>query len=463
MLDLARLTSRIRGRSEQSAPADRSDEINELGMQSEAEIRAAITQYEKDEIKNAFTWDVYTRNFLLNLWECENQVDTLESYPWNIALPIADVCNARCTFCSSWLLGKSVMTPAQLKPYLEILPYARLIGFQGHGEPLANPHLPEILTAMAAVIDPRAQGYVITNGVFMAKYLDALLRSRISVFNISLNATTAKTHEIVMGLGEGTFDIVLDNIRNAIALRETTRPDIRVAVSMVLTADNIHEAADFVKLGNDLGVDKIYLRTLMTASTNIGPDGEVTYEIPGLNYHLLPPKLHPDFEHHAERAREAVRTSAVEVETQPETWHLDALSPASRAAVEKKPLPFIERSAALLDKSVREANESATKERLDDDHRGTLIREVFDLLDNPYGREAPFSCRFVYQNLITTQLTFSIYPCCYMQTVPGYTSLVLSADVPFMSLWNADAMVNLRRRLREGPLYQACATCPMQG
>lgn len=464
MLDIAGLTSRLFRRSSVDAePADRSEEINELGMLSEDEIRAAITRYDKEEIKRAFTWDAYTRNFLLNLWECENQVDTLESYPWNVALPIADVCNARCQFCSSWLLGKSVMTPAQLAPYLEILPYARLIGFQGHGEPLANPHLPEILSAMAAVIDPRAQGYVITNGVFLAKYLEALLRSRISTFNISLNAATAKTHDIVMGLGDGSFDLVIENIRNAIALRNSTRPDIRVAISMVLTADNIHEAADFVKLGNDLGVDKIYLRTLMTVGTYIGSDGVVTYEIPGLNYHLLPPKLHPDYGRHAERALEAVRASSVHVETQPETWHEDALSSASRAAVEKNPLPFIERDAALHDKNVRAANEKATQEQFNDDRKGTFLGDIFDLVDNPYGREAPFSCRFVYQNLITTQLTFAIYPCCYMQTVPGHTSLVLTSDVPFMSLWNSAAMVSLRRRLREGPLFQACATCPMQG
>ena len=70
---------------------------------------------------------------------------------------------------------------------------------------------------------------------------------------------------------------------------------------------------------------------------------------------------------------------------------------------------------------------------------------------------------FIYQNLIATMLTLEMFPCCYMSSVPGHERVVLGASRGFMDYWNSAAFVTLRRRLANGPLYQACATCPAQG
>lgn len=79
------------------------------------------------------------------------------------------------------------------------------------------------------------------------------------------------------------------------------------------------------------------------------------------------------------------------------------------------------------------------------------------------GGSPPFACNFVYNQLITTKLTFEMYPCCYMTNVPGHEPTILRPGQPFMTFWNSEAMMNLRRRLHHGSLYQACAVCPMQG
>jgi molybdenum cofactor biosynthesis enzyme MoaA len=420
----------------------------------EDELRNKITQFRANQIKSAFANDKWLRNYVLNIWECETGAEVLESYPWNVALPIADICNARCTFCNSWLAGKELLRPDQLRPFLEVLAYAKLIGIQGHGEPLANPYIEEILKSVAEVVDQRADGYIITNGVFLPKHVDDLLASQVKVFNVSLNAVTEQTHNIVMGLGRNRIEPIIESIRQLIALRDSSRPDLQVTISMVITADNIHEAADFVTLGNNLNLTRIYLRSLMPI---LGDDpGGYT----GLNYHLLSPMLAPRFEEHASRARTAIEQSRVPVEAQPEMWGADALSPKLRAAVKSKPITYISRREAARDSDVKSIIKSSSQ-NIGENGRETQF--VDDLKSNPYMRAAPFNCRFVYQNLIVTKLTLEMYPCCYMSGVPGHERVILNSNDSFMEQWNSPAFRNLRRRLQKGPLFQACATCPMQG
>jgi len=431
------------------------DAIRELSTCREETIRAKIARYTFDEIAAALADDRWLRNYLLNLWECATGAIELKSYPTGVALPIADICNARCTFCTSWLEGTKLMRPDQLKPYLEVLPYARMIGIQGHGEPLANPHIAQILDDVAAVVDPRATGYIITNGVFLAEHLDALLASRITTFNVSLNSITPETHDIVMGLGRDALPPILESIRRIIAIRDAGRPELQVTISMVLTADNVHEAARFVDLGNELDVFRVYLRTLMPV---VGLQGPANFS---LNYHRQPPRFHPDFAKHAEEAKQTIARSRVLVETQPETWGGDVLGAEERRQIDETPPPVVSRDEAIHDKSLRAQLKDWKAKH--SSGSGAFLEEVDDIARNPYGRSAPFSCNFVYNQLITTKLTFEMYPCCYMIKVPGHETLILGSDKPFMAYWNSSAMMNLRRRLRQGPLFQACAICPMQG
>jgi hypothetical protein len=346
-----------------------------------------------------------------------------------------------------------VLKPEQLAPFLEVLPYARLIGIQGHGEPLANPHIGTILDDIARVVDPRANGYIITNGIFLGKYLDKLLSSCIETYNISLNAATERTHDVVMGLGRNKIDPILDTIRKLVDFRDASRPDMKITISMVLTADNIHEAAEFVKLGNRLRVTRVYLRTLMpVAGDQVGSSG--------LNYHLLSPNLAPEFAVHMQRALDAIEKSSIPVETQPDTWSTDAVSSRIRSLANEGKIPFVQRDDAVKNRDLRPRH---APNRAEKTGSGKQITYVDDLEFNPYDRSSPFNCRFVYQNLITTKLSLEMHPCCYMNGVPGHEPVVLDPARPFMEQWNNPAFVQLRQRLRKGPLYQACATCPMQG
>lgn len=418
-------------------------------------VAAARAIDSRSALERALGNDRWFDNYVLNTWDEAHQVDVVRSYPWRIALPIADLCNARCTFCNSWLAGKQVLTLEQLERFMEVLPYAREVGIQGHGEPLANPNVGSILKRLGEVVDQRAKSYVITNGVFLRRRLQDLLDAHITYFNFSLNAATNQTHEVVMGLGESALDEVLAGIRELVALK-AQYPKMGIGISMVLTTDNMHEAPDFVRLGNDLGVDQLYLRTLAPLEVSMPMPAILT---PGLNYHRLAPVLRSDFRAIKERILEAVAVSRVPVNMQPETWDVDVVPAWARERLSKEPPPEISRSDALRSKSLREGMGPALPPTL-----GEFQLTAESTSDNPFGRAAPFDCSFLYQHFMATQLTtFRVVPCCYMTDVPGHAPLVFDGSRPFMDYWNCEAFVNLRRRLRDGPLMSNCLTCPWQG
>jgi len=431
------------------------------------ELYATVAQFTRQQIKDDYKHDPWNQNFFLNCWEYVTAQEVLESYPWNVSLPFADLCNARCTFCDSWLRGEGVMKLDEIERFVEVLRHARLIGIQGHGEPLANPHIQPILSRIIDVIDPRAEAYIITNGVYLGSNLDLLLRARVRVFNISLNGTTEATHQKVMGLGEKAFRSIISTIRKLIEIRDRRNVPLRVSISMVLTADNFHEARDFVRLGHDLRVNLIQLRTLMPIAPP--PDArnwnDATWETAtlmptGLNYHLLPPYLHPQFKTFAEQLRTEIARSSIPIEAYPDTWERPIFSPEVALHLEEKKPKIVMREEAIADRTIRSAYKSSVKEVRG---RGEFLYDVGDEGPNPYDRRPRFNCRFVYHNLNCTELSYRLIPCCYMADVPGFKPVVFDGKVDFFDYWNSPAFVSLRRRLRNGPLFPACKTCPNQG
>jgi len=176
----------------------------------------------------------------------------------------------------------------------------------------------------------------------------------------------------------------------------------------------------------------------------------------------LPPYLHPDFAQLTERLREDIANSIVAVETQPDTWATPVLSKSVTDYLHSKSEPpkFIKRQVALTDKSIRQSYKSSQKQVVG---HGEFVEDVLDLGPNPYGRTPHFQCRYVYHNLCCNEMSYRMVPCCYMADVPGYRPVVLDGSGKFMDSWNSPAFVKLRQRLKHGPLFVACKTCPNQG
>lgn len=549
-----------------------------------AELEAIVGRVERADLEALFPDDAWLTNFLLNIFERVRQDTTVTSYPWNISLPIADLCNARCIFCTSWIEGKAMIAPDQIDAFAEVISKAVYVGLVGHGEPLAHPAFGEIGDKIAALIDPRAIAYTITNGVHLGRWVPLMQRMRLKSVSISLNAATAATHEIVMGLGPTAFDQVIEGIEALIAAnRAGGDGGGDVSITMVVTQQNLHEVAAFIRLGERLGVSAVWLRSLL-------PQSDL---IEGLNYHTLSPALHPDYERLMGEARAAIAEARIAVHADPDDWGQPVLPEGVRGRIALSPPRIVERAETLKNRDLRRRSGDLYRRPAQDrrgrlltseeqthidwlaggarircankpwsfalatplliepgqgavelrasvanitgrvscgiwggNERGWLAREMLGpedageivlalpageadltfVIDNASqegepsqveiqaprlvgtdgsavpvdlrlgvvhngvdplvhqqandGRAAPFNCRAPYYNLYINEMYLRMVPCCYMTNTPGHEDICFDGSTPFMSAWNAPAMVELRRALRDGPLFGACRTCP---
>ena len=317
--------------------------VNEAELEALERAARALT---REEVTSLFPNDGWVTNFLLSIWEYVTGEEELKSVPWNVTLPVADLCNARCIFCTSWLEGRRFLELEAVDRFEPVLRRAVTVGLVGHGEPLAHPHFAELCNKLSNILDPRATCYTITNGVFLDKWKDALETIPLRSYSISLNAVTPETHDLVMGLGKEAFAGILKSIRHLIFLRDAVAPDIRVYITLVATQQNIHEVAKFVELGNELRVDEIWVRSLL-------PQPGL---VPGLNYHTLSPTLHPEFERLRTAAREAIALSDVPVKADPDAWAMPVFSPELQTAVDQNPPPLVTREEAIRDRDLRARN-----------------------------------------------------------------------------------------------------------
>lgn len=415
-----------------------------------------VTPFSRDEIKEILGHDPYLLNFALNHWEFAHGVDTLETYPWNVVIPISDLCNASCTFCNSWLRGRKLLEMRELDNFQEVLPYAAMIGLEGHGEPLIHPKFRQIVTKLAELIDPRCRSYIITNAYHLSEFTDDLVAAGVGVYNISLNAASSETHQKVMDLGADGFERAITAIRRVVELRDAgqSRNPIAINVSLVVTADNVHEAADFVRLCNDLRVDLVNLRTLLPAPQYID----------GLNYHLLPAYLAPEIHRHIQDTKAAIAESKVAVAAEPDSWLQPVFPEKLQAQYDAAPPKEYTRSEAksMFRKTrggdISKLHAVTTRGEKRDDNNGQINYDQTHRKD----REAWFQCWDLYAILHMNDFYYFLRPCCYMEHTPGHEWIKYDGSYPFMSAWNSPAMVTLRRSLREGPLFAMCTLCPSQ-
>jgi len=286
------------------------------------------------------------QNFATSIWEFAKGVDTLTSYPWNVSIPVADLCNARCTFCTSWLDGRKVIDLEQLEMFEPVLRRSMFVGLVGHGEPLAHPRFDELCERLQTMLDPLSMCYTITNGALLDKWRDRLDHINLRSYSVSLNAATAETHDEVMGLGRDAFPRIVEAIAGL--AKPSNRPGLpnNVYITMVVTKQNIAEIPAFIALGNRLGVTEIWLRSLL-------PQAEL---VSGLNYHLLPPYDHPDFEKLRRAAVDAIAASRVPVQADPAMWSKPLFSADLERLVRDQPPAVIPREQALRDRDLRRRN-----------------------------------------------------------------------------------------------------------
>jgi pyruvate-formate lyase-activating enzyme len=417
----------------------------------------SMRYWSRETMEAALTGDSWKDNLILNKWEFATGASHLESFPWRFSVPFV-LCNARCEFCSAWLVRGKPM-PLDLLDRLDaVLPYLAQIDMVGWGEPLIHPELDNILEKFRVHADPRARIALTTNGVHLQKWADRLIEANVRDFAISIHAASGGTHEDLMGLPHGAFDQVLNGIRE-LSARRSSIPNLNIALVFIVMRQNIDEIPQFLAMAEDLGVTSIFLRTLKSRTAE-------EHREDGLDYHRLPAYLHPDFEGARQRAVRAIVASRIPVEAAPETWS----SPIFPKELEEEIL-----AGPLTPREVRRNSKSFYRKQMPDSESlpigqplpsptpavsGIRNEVIHQQLENPYDRAPPMFCPSPYTALYLNGFDRLFTPCCYMTKVPGYESSYLRRGASFDEVWNSPAMMALRKSLNDGPMMQPCLKCP---
>ncbi len=205
-----------------------------------------------------------------------------------------------------------------------------------------------------------------------------------------------------MGFAPKEFSRIIASLRR-ITSGEATGRSISVSTTFVVTKQNIHEIPAFIELSNEINATSVYLRTLL-------PQPFLTK---GLNYHLLPPYLHPRFEDLRSDAVKAMKASPIPVYGEPETWSNPIFSEPLTRDISQNPPPIISRTEALRDVSRGEiATNAYINKRVFRGEQNPHPKFGDQLKDetNPLGRQAPFRCRAVYYNLYVNELFLRVHP-----------------------------------------------------
>src|SRR5262245_15611964 len=223
---------------------------------------ALRAHYLRQPVEGAHVW----ANYVVNLWEYEHGVEELTSYPWNITIPMTEVCNARCTFCSSPLVpDPKALATHEVRHFADALRYAVDVSLQGLGEPLAHPHFEDIARELGKYLSPVARLEIITNGWLLSGRRWELLKSLgINSIQVSVNAATDRTHQIAMGSRPGTFDQVVKNIQDALADLDWSG---FLKASMVVTRHSLPEIPQFLDLLVSKGVRVFQFNALLPLVT----------------------------------------------------------------------------------------------------------------------------------------------------------------------------------------------------
>ncbi len=407
----------------------------------EINITNILGKFSKNDIYDTFADDPWLKNIALNVWERSNGITKLESYPLDISIPMIDVCNIKCVFCSYWRGVKPrYMTVEELREnYTEAFKYTKLAGINPSGEPFLHPDVANILRTMNDMTDPRCYIYVVTNGTLLEDKYDLILDT-VNSLNFSINAGTAETYAQVMGTKPEMFDTVINNIKNLNAIKHNKkRGKLHLYATYVVLKHNIGEIPEFLRIAEELGFTKIWFRTLATPNdTNIVK--------PRLNpeYHTLPPFLHPDFEKLREQAITALKATKLNVYAEPELWDNSK--------------DFSQEKHLISDK--------AEYHKIDDFRIIDTDGKKIEGEDNPFWSEAdpaifPHPCIYPFRNLVDPCLS-NIQPVCnYQEQLPGFEAISYNLkNKTFMDIWNSEAHQALRKALFHGSkLPNICQRC----
>jgi len=176
-------------------------------------------------------------------------------YPLYAELSPSGACNHRCTFCA---LDYMEYKPRFLKTDIlkeRLTEMGRLglksIMYGGEGEPFLHRDIGEI------IVHTKRSGIdvgITTNAVLFTPKLAEQILPSTSWIKVSLNAGTPETYSKVHRTKADDFNRVMDNLREAVKLRDKMGSSCVLGAQILLLPENAHEVETLAELAKGIGL-----------------------------------------------------------------------------------------------------------------------------------------------------------------------------------------------------------------
>ena len=182
-------------------------------------------------------------------------------YPIYIEIGPYGGCNLRCIFCAfDFLKYKSYILDTEcLKKFIgeAARKKVKAILYSGEGEPLLHDSITEIISfTKKKGIDVALS----TNGIMLNKYKAKEILGYLTWMRVSLNAGTGEGYATIHETKEENFDIVLNNLKQAVKIKNRNKYSCTIGVQSLLIPQNCKEILRLASILKDTGVDYLAIK-----------------------------------------------------------------------------------------------------------------------------------------------------------------------------------------------------------
>ncbi len=210
----------------------------------------SLTQHTTSlKIKNLFTVEL----------EYRQRAIRLRGRPYKIIVDPCNICSLGCVLCPAGMneleRPRKMMKLDTFRAVLDILkPYAFEVSLHNWGEPLANPHIYEMISYAQA--NNVGTNLSTTLCSATAEDLDEIIRSGLEYLVVSLNGASAEAYNAYMPRGD--FRQALENLSTLVRRRKELGSRLPfIEWQFLVMRPNQHEMPEAVKMARRIGVDRL--------------------------------------------------------------------------------------------------------------------------------------------------------------------------------------------------------------
>ena len=210
-------------------------------------------------------------------------------FPIYVEVGLFGGCNHRCIFCAfDFLRYKPVILEKQ---YIKRFVFqaakkgVKAILYSGEGEPLMHKDAADIISYTKK---NGIEVALVTNGVMLNKEISKKVLENLSWIKVSLDAGTKNTYALIHGTTKEDFNIVLNNLKQAVKIKKRNKYSCSIGVQSLLIPQNIKEMENLAEILKDIGVDYLVIKPycLHNLSKN-----KIGFSLKLKNLHFLEEKL----------------------------------------------------------------------------------------------------------------------------------------------------------------------------